>query len=169
MRIHVPLWGPWLQCTPICAHRHRMSCPWKAKKTIFPRSTLQMSVCPWHIARTLSVMECLDGGNEVTAGVRNSLFQTQIYQKPISHVSRHHRCGARQCHDGIARKNANTAPWILPPSHPTPAEITWSGEGHTGRQEHEGHNSQNTTNRLPSMTIAAPTNMHYLQRADCHL
>ena len=134
MRIHVPLWVPWLKFTPICAHWHGMSRPRKytATKNFF--STLQKSVCPQHIDRTLSVLEFLYGGNEGTTSVSNSVFQTQIYHKPISHSRRHHRWGTQQFHDSISRKNSNTAPWILPPSHPMPAENTWSGEGHAGRQ-----------------------------------
>ena len=120
MRIHVPLRVPWLKFTPICAHWHGMSRPRKytATKNFF--STLQKSVCPQHIDRTLSVLEFLYGGNEGTTSVSNSVFQTkyisQTHQPLQTTPSLRHSTISRQhCKKKCQHRSVN------PPSKPSNA------------------------------------------------
>jgi hypothetical protein len=47
--------------------------------------TLQKGVCPWHIHRTLSVLEILIDGNPSYLNLSCSVFQAQIPNKPVGY------------------------------------------------------------------------------------
>jgi hypothetical protein len=87
------LWPPQLQQTSICPNQDGGPCTQQTTQTSNLHRTLQKGICPWHVHRTLSVLEILVNSNPSYLNLKRRIFQAQIPDQPVGYPR-----GLSHCH-----------------------------------------------------------------------